>query len=51
MQARDWFLVGLRLFSVWVLYNGFTYLFYYFAERVEMLLPASLAPELGRTGD
>jgi hypothetical protein len=48
MRPRDWFLVGLRLFSIWVFYNGFGYFIGYFAERIDMWLPQNLTQQLSQ---
>jgi hypothetical protein len=34
MGPRDWFSVGVRLFALWVIYDGVTYLMAVFANRL-----------------
>jgi hypothetical protein len=36
MRPRDWFSVGIRLFGVWIFYEGFVYFVGYVGERVDL---------------
>jgi hypothetical protein len=46
MRPRDWFSVGVRLFGIWVIYDGFTYLVGFLAERVVQLSRSEFARDL-----
>lgn len=46
MLSRDWFSVGVRLFGIWVMYDGFTYLLGYIADRVVQMSRSEIAREL-----
>lgn len=41
MSARDWFILGCRLFGVWVVYMGVTYLASYLDARIGFAEPLS----------
>jgi hypothetical protein len=40
MRPRDWFSVGVRLFGLWVIYDGFGFLLGVLANRLEQLSPS-----------
>ena len=46
MRPRDWFSVGVRLFGVWVIYDGFIYLLTFLANRLSQLARSDIAREL-----